>query len=64
MLVTILGNGVVIISIAQLHRPTNMLMSLALIDIDMILCNPLRYSTKITIPIAWLMVFASWAVAA
>ena len=24
--------------------------------------NLLRYSTKITIPIAWLMVFASWAI--
>lgn len=117
MLVTILGNSVVIISIAhikQLHTPTNMLiMSLAVADLllgvtvmpfstmrpvegccyfgdafcllhsDMFLtsvsifhlvfiaidryeavCNPLRYSTKITIPIAWLMVFASWAVAA
>lgn len=117
MLVTILGNSVVIISIAhikQLHTPTNMLiMSLAVADLllgvtvmpfstmrpvegccyfgdafcllhsDMFLtsvsifhlvfiaidryeavCNPLHYSTKITIPIAWLMVFASWAVAA
>uniref|UniRef100_A0A4W5QCM9 Trace amine associated receptor 5 n=1 Tax=Hucho hucho TaxID=62062 RepID=A0A4W5QCM9_9TELE len=117
MLVTILGNGVVIISVAhikQLHTPTNMLiMSLAVADLlvgvtvmpfstikavegcwyfgdafcllhsDMLLtsvsifhlvfiaidryesvCNPLHYSTKITIPIAWLMVFASWAFAA
>ncbi|XP_026888936.2 trace amine-associated receptor 13c-like [Electrophorus electricus] len=119
MTVTILGNSVVIISIAhfkQLHTPTNMLvMSLALVDLllgltvmpfsiirsvdgcwyygetfcllhstfDMFLttasifhlvciatdryqavCHPLQYPTRITIPIAWLMVVLSWITAA
>ncbi|XP_066533816.1 trace amine-associated receptor 13c-like [Hoplias malabaricus] len=113
--VTVLGNSVVIISVAhfkQLHTPTNVLvMSLALADLllgvivmpfsmirsvdgcwfygetfcflhssfDMLLttasifhliciatdryeavCHPLQYPTKITIPIAWLMVALSW----
>ncbi|XP_026888935.1 trace amine-associated receptor 13c-like [Electrophorus electricus] len=119
MAVTVLGNSVVIISIAhfkQLHTPTNMLvMSLALADLllgltvmpfsiirsvdgcwyygetfcllhsscDMFLtsvsifhlvciatdryqavCHPLQYPTRITIPIAWIMVAMSWITAA
>ncbi|XP_066534039.1 trace amine-associated receptor 13c-like [Hoplias malabaricus] len=117
--VTILGNSVVIVSVAhfkQLHTPTNVLvMSLALVDLllgvivmpfsmirsvdgcwyygetfcflhssfDMLLtsasvfhlifiatdryeavCHPLQYPTKITIPIAWLMMALSWVAAA
>ncbi|KAG7279759.1 LOW QUALITY PROTEIN: hypothetical protein CRUP_021375 [Coryphaenoides rupestris] len=119
MLVTVVGNAVVIMSIAhfkQLHSPTNVLvLSLALADLllgvtvmpfstvravqgcwfyghafcllhsafDMFLtsvsifhliciavdrheavCNPLHYSRNITMPVAWLMVAASWALAA
>ncbi|XP_049927758.1 trace amine-associated receptor 13c-like [Epinephelus moara] len=119
MLVTILGNSVVIVSIShfkQLHNPTNMLiLSLGLADLlvgtivmpfsairtihgcwfygddfcllhssfDMFLtsvsifhliciavdrqqaiCNPLHYSRNITMPVAWVMVFASWVLAA
>ncbi|XP_075998498.1 trace amine-associated receptor 13c-like [Genypterus blacodes] len=119
MLVTVVGNSVVIVSIAhfkQLHNPTNvMIMSLALADVlvgavvmpfstvrtvescwfygdafcllhsslDMFLtsasifhlvciavdrheaiCNPLHYSRKITMSVAWIMVCASWALAA
>ncbi|XP_041662927.1 trace amine-associated receptor 13c-like [Cheilinus undulatus] len=119
MLITILGNAVVIVSIShfkQLHNPTNVLiLSLALSDLlvgvvvmpfsairtvhgcwfygeifcemhssfDMFLtsvsifhliciavdrhqaiCNPLLYSMKITMPVAWIMVFCSWALAA
>ncbi|XP_070762024.1 trace amine-associated receptor 13c-like [Enoplosus armatus] len=119
MLVTILGNSVVIVSIGhfkQLHKPTNVLiLSLALVDLlvgvivipfsairtihgcwfygdafcllhssfDMFLttvsifhliciavdrqqaiCNPLHYSTKITMSLAWIMVCVSWALAA
>ncbi|XP_073673150.1 trace amine-associated receptor 13c [Garra rufa] len=119
MTVTILGNSVVIISIAhfkQLQTPTNILvMSLALADLllglvvmpfnmirsvegcwyfgdafcllhstfDLFLtsvsifhlifiaidrhqavCYPLQYPTRITIPIAWVMVMISWSMAA
>ncbi|XP_037631618.1 trace amine-associated receptor 13c-like [Sebastes umbrosus] len=119
MLVTILGNSVVIVSIGhfkQLHNPTNVLIvSLALVDLlvgvtvmpfstirtihgcwfygddfcmlhscfDMFLttvsifhliciavdrqqaiCNPLHYSRNITMSVAWIMVCASWALAA
>ncbi|XP_060761648.1 trace amine-associated receptor 13c-like [Neoarius graeffei] len=119
MIVTILGNSVVIISIAhfkQLHTPTNILvMSLALTDLilgvivmpfsiirsvdgcwyfgedfclwhssfDVFLttvsvyhliciavdryqavCYPLQYPTRVTIPVAWLMVAISWIAAA
>ncbi|XP_046878127.1 trace amine-associated receptor 13c-like [Hypomesus transpacificus] len=119
ILVTILGNSVVIISIAhfkQLHSPTNMMvMSLALADLllgltvmpfsmmrtvqgcwyygdsfcllhssfDMFLsyvsiyhlvsisidrheaiCNPMLYSVHITMPVAWIMISASWVIAA
>ena len=119
MLVTILGNSVVIVSIGhfkQLHNPTNVLvLSLALADLlvglavvpfstirtihgcwfygddfcllhssfDMFLtivsifhliciavdrhqaiCNPLHYSRNITMSVAWIMVCASWALAA
>ncbi len=119
MIVTILGNSVVIISIAhfkQLQTPTNILvMSLALADLllglvvmpfsmirsvdgcwyygdafcllhtsfDLFLtsvsifhlifiaidrhqavCYPLHYPTRITIPVAWVMVMISWSIAA
>ncbi|XP_070685934.1 trace amine-associated receptor 13c-like [Pempheris klunzingeri] len=119
MLVTILGNSVVIVSVShfkQLHNPTNVLiLSLALVDLlvgvlvipfsairtihscwfygdtlcqlhssfDMFLttlsifhlvciaidrhqaiCNPLHYSRKMTISVAWIMVCGSWALAA
>ena len=119
MLVTVVGNAVVIVSIAhfkQLHSPTNVLvLSLALADLllgvtvmpfstvravqgcwfygdtfcllhsafDMFLtsvsifhliciavdrheavCRPLHYSRNITMAVAWLMVSASWALAA
>ncbi|XP_060901684.1 trace amine-associated receptor 13c-like [Labrus mixtus] len=119
MLITILGNTVVIVSIGhfkQLHNPTNVLiLSLALVDLlvgvivmpfsairtvrgcwfygevfcqlhssfDMFLttlsifhliciavdrqqaiCDPLHYSMKITMPVAWIMVCCSWALAA
>uniref|UniRef100_A0AAQ4NPP3 G-protein coupled receptors family 1 profile domain-containing protein n=1 Tax=Gasterosteus aculeatus aculeatus TaxID=481459 RepID=A0AAQ4NPP3_GASAC len=119
MLITILGNSVVIVSIGhfkQLHNPTNVLIvSLAYADLlvgvtvmpfsairtihgcwfygedlcllhssfDMFLttvsifhliciaidrqqaiCNPLHYSRNITISVAWIMVCASWALAA
>ncbi|XP_051253980.1 trace amine-associated receptor 13c-like [Dicentrarchus labrax] len=119
MLVTILGNSVVIVSIShfkQLHNPTNMfILSLALADLlvgvivmpfsafrtihgcwfygdafcllhssfDMFLtsvsifhliciavdrqqaiCNPLHYSRKITMPVAWFMICVSWTLAA
>ena len=119
MLVTVVGNAVVIVSIAhfkQLHSPTNVLvLSLALADLllgvtvmpfstvravqgcwfygdtfcllhsafDMFLtsvsifhliciavdrheavCKPLHYSRNITMAVAWLMVSASWALAA
>ncbi|XP_042338494.1 trace amine-associated receptor 13c-like [Plectropomus leopardus] len=119
MLVTILGNSVVIVSIShfkQLHNPTNVLIvSLGLVDLlvgvvvmpfsairtvhgcwfygddfcllhssfDMFLttlsifhliciavdrqqaiCNPLHYSRNITMSVAWIMVCASWALAA
>lgn len=119
MLVTILGNSVVIVSIShfkQLHNPTNVLiLSLAFADLlvgvivmpfsairtihgcwfygdalcllhsslDMFLttvsifhliciavdrqqaiCNPLQYSRKFSMSVAWIMVCASWALAA
>ncbi|XP_029134531.2 trace amine-associated receptor 13c-like [Labrus bergylta] len=119
MLITILGNTVVIVSIShfkQLHNSTNVLiLSLALVDLlvgvivmpfsairtvhgcwfygevfcqlhssfDMFLtsvsifhliciaidrheaiCDPLHYSMKITMPVAWIMVCCSWALAA
>ncbi|XP_054456080.1 trace amine-associated receptor 13c-like [Anoplopoma fimbria] len=119
MLITILGNSVVIVSIGhfkQLHNPTNVLiLSLALVDLlvgvivmpfsairtihgcwfygddfcllhsclDMFLttlsifhlisiaidrqqaiCNPLHYSRNITMSVAWIMVCASWSLAA
>ncbi|XP_056620933.1 trace amine-associated receptor 13c-like [Triplophysa dalaica] len=119
MIVTILGNSVVIISIAhfrQLQTPTNILvMSLALADLllgvmvmplsiirsvtgcwyygdavcllhssfDLFLtsvsilhlvciafdryqavCHPLQYPTRVTIPIAWIMVLLSWCMIA
>ncbi|KAK9956866.1 hypothetical protein ABG768_014573 [Culter alburnus] len=104
MTLTILGNSVVIISIAhfkQLQTPTNILvMSLALADLllglvvmpfsmirsvdgcwyygdafcllhstfDLFLtsavCYPLQYPTRITIPVAWVMVLISWSMAA
>ncbi|XP_034005932.1 trace amine-associated receptor 13c-like [Trematomus bernacchii] len=119
MLVTILGNFIVMVSIAhfkQLHNPTNVLvLSLALSDLlvglavmpfstirtihgcwfygddfcmlhssfDMFLtsvsifhliciavdrqqaiCNPMHYSRNITMSVAWIMVCASWALAA
>ncbi|NP_001076509.1 trace amine-associated receptor 13c [Danio rerio] len=119
MTVTVLGNSVVIISIAhfkQLQTPTNILvMSLALADLllglvvmpfsmirsvdgcwyygetfcllhtgfDLFLtsvsifhlifiavdrhqavCFPLQYPTRITIPVAWVMVMISWSMAA
>ncbi|XP_075998583.1 trace amine-associated receptor 13c-like [Genypterus blacodes] len=119
MLVTVVGNAVVILSVAcfkHMHKPTNvMIMSLALVDLlvgavvmpfvsiqtvdgcwfygdafcllhsslDMFLCslsvihliciavdryeaicNPLHYSSTITMSVAWIMVGASWALAA
>ncbi|KAI7800174.1 trace amine-associated receptor 13c-like [Triplophysa rosa] len=119
MILTILGNSVVIISIAhfrQLQTPTNILvMSLALADLlvgvmfmplsivrsvtgcwyygeaiclfhssfDLFLtsvsifhlifiaidryqavCHPLQYPTRVTIPVAWVMVLLSWSLAA
>ncbi|XP_049927788.1 trace amine-associated receptor 13c-like [Epinephelus moara] len=119
MLVTILGNSVVIVSIShfkELHNPTNVLIvSLALVDLlvgvivmpfstirtiqgcwfygddfcllhtsfdvffttvsilhliciavdrQQAICNPLHYSRNITMSVAWVMVFASWALAA
>ncbi|XP_033487520.2 trace amine-associated receptor 13c-like [Epinephelus lanceolatus] len=119
MLITILGNSVVIVSIShfkELHNPTNVLIvSLALVDLlvgvivmpfstirtiqgcwfysddfcllhtsfdvffttvsilhliciavdrQQAICNPLHYSRNITMPVAWVMVFASWALAA
>ncbi|XP_049432663.1 trace amine-associated receptor 13c-like [Epinephelus fuscoguttatus] len=119
MLVTILGNSVVIVSVShfkELHNPTNVLIvSLALVDLlvgvivmpfstirtvqgcwfygddfcllhtsfdvffttvsilhliciavdrQQAICNPLHYSRNITMPVAWVMVFASWALAA
>ncbi|XP_059187873.1 trace amine-associated receptor 13c-like [Centropristis striata] len=119
MLVTIIGNSVVVVSIGhfkQLHNPTNVLiLSLALADLlvgvivmpfsairtvhgcwfygddfcllhssfDMFLtsvsifhliciavdrqqaiCNPLHYSRNITMSVAWVMVCASWTLAA
>ncbi|XP_067097843.1 trace amine-associated receptor 13c-like [Osmerus mordax] len=119
ILITILGNSVVIISIAhfkQLHSPTNMMvMSLALADLLVGLtvmpfstvsavegcwyfgnrfcllhcsfdvfftsvsiyhlvsiaidrheavCNPMLYSARITMPVAWIMISASWVIAA
>ncbi|XP_075998607.1 trace amine-associated receptor 13c-like [Genypterus blacodes] len=119
MLVTVVGNGVVILSVAcfkHMHKPTNvMIMSLALVDLlvgavvmpfssvravdgcwfygdafcllhsslDMFLsslsvihliciavdryqaiCNPLHYSSTITMSVAWIMVGASWALVA
>nr|XP_029134532.1 trace amine-associated receptor 13c-like [Labrus bergylta] len=119
MLITILGNTVVIVSIShfkQLHNSTSVLiLSLALVDLlvgvivmpfsaigtvhgcwfygevfcqlhssfDMFLtsvsifhliciaidrheaiCDPLHYSMKITMPVAWIMVCCSWALAA
>ncbi|XP_040901515.1 trace amine-associated receptor 13c-like [Toxotes jaculatrix] len=119
MLVTILGNSVVIVSVChfkQLQNPTNMLvLSLAVVDflvglvvmpfsairtvhgcwfygdtfcqlhssLDVFLtsvsifhliciavdrhqaiCNPLHYSRKITMSVAWIMVCMSWALAA
>ncbi|XP_035514788.1 trace amine-associated receptor 13c-like [Morone saxatilis] len=118
MLVTILGNSV-IVSIShfkQLHNPTNMLiLSLALVDLlvgvivmpfsafwtihgcwfygdafcllhssfdvflttlsifhliciavdrQQAICNPLHYSRKITMPVAWFMICVSWTLAA
>ncbi|XP_040901514.1 trace amine-associated receptor 13c-like [Toxotes jaculatrix] len=119
MLVTIVGNSVVIVSVChfkQLQNPTNMLvLSLAVVDflvglvvmpfsairtvhgcwfygdtfcqlhssLDVFLttlsifhliciavdrhqaiCNPLHYSRKITMSVAWIMVCMSWALAA
>ncbi|XP_067097842.1 trace amine-associated receptor 13c-like [Osmerus mordax] len=119
ILITILGNSVVIISIThfkQLHSPTNMMvMSLALADLLLGLtvmpfsmvravegcwyygnrfcllhysfyvfftsvsiyhmvsiaidrheavCNPMFYSARITMPVAWIMISASWVIAA
>ncbi|XP_029301553.1 trace amine-associated receptor 13c-like [Cottoperca gobio] len=119
MLVTILGNSLVIVSIThfkQLHNPTNVLiLSMALVDLlvgitvmpfsairtvhgcwfygddfcllhssfdvflttlsifhliciavdrQQAICNPLHYSRNITMSVAWIMVCASWALAA
>ncbi|XP_059187035.1 trace amine-associated receptor 13c-like [Centropristis striata] len=119
MLVTIIGNSVVVVSIGhfkQLHNPTNVLiLSLALVDLlvgvivmpfsairtvhgcwfygddfcllhssfdvffttlsifhliciavdrQQAICNPLHYSRNITMSVAWVMVCASWTLAA
>ncbi|XP_068593847.1 trace amine-associated receptor 13c-like [Cebidichthys violaceus] len=119
MLITILGNSVVIVSVGhfkQLHNPTNVLiLSLALADLlvgvivmpfsairtihgcwfygddfcllhscfdvflttlsifhlisiaidrQQAICNPLHYSRNFTMSVAWIMVCASWALAA